>query len=128
MILLDTHVFICLVNGDENLSEKYLIFLKEEENKYLSIISCWEISLLLKKERIKIKYSFDEWIHNALKAYNVEIINLNLDIILAYHQLDDFHSDPADNLITATSICINIPLLTFDKKLIEFKGLNTLKI
>ena len=128
MILLDTHVFIWFVNGDDKLSEKHLKILKEEESKHISVISCWEISLLLEKERIKLKYPFDDWIQKALSAYNVNLINLDLDVILIYHKPVDFHSDPADKLITATLICKNIPLLTFGKKLIEFKGLKTLKI
>jgi PIN domain nuclease of toxin-antitoxin system len=64
---------------NEKLSEKYSKILKEEQNKYLSVISCWEISLLLEKDRIKIKYSFDDWIQNALTAYKIELVNLDLD-------------------------------------------------
>jgi len=128
MILLDTHVFIWLVNGDDKLSEKCIKILKEDQNKFLSVISCWEISLLLEKDRIKIKYSFDDWIHNALAAYNIQLMNLDLDIIITYHKLNDFHSDPADKLISATSICKNIPLLTLDRKLIEYKELNIVEI
>ncbi len=123
-MLLDTHIFIWLVNGDEKLSEKSKNIIKAEQNKYLSVISCWEISLLLEKDRMKLKFSYDDWIQSSLSAYNVKLINLDLDIILTYHKLSNFHSDPADRLISATSICKNIPLLTFDKKLIEYKGLN----
>lgn len=127
-MLLDTHVFIWLVNDDEKLSEKHVKIIKEEQDKHLSVISCWEISLLLEKDRMKLKYSFDDWIQKALSAYNIKLINLDLDIILTYHKLVNFHSDPADKLISATSICKNIPLFTFDKKLIEYKDLNIVKI
>lgn len=128
MILLDTHVFIWFVNGDDKLSEKHLKILTEEESKHISVISCWEISLLLEKERIKLKYPFDDWIQKALTASNVKLINLDLDIILTYHKLIKFHSDPADKLISATSICKNIPLLTFDRKLIEYTAIKIVKI
>jgi PIN domain nuclease of toxin-antitoxin system len=40
----------------------------------------------------------------------------------------NFHKDPADQLIAATSISKNIPLLTFDKKLIEYKDLNIVTV
>ena len=128
MILLDTHVFIWFVNEDDNLSEKHLKILKEENSKHISVISCWKISLLLEKNRIKLKYPFDDWIQRALKVSNVKLINLDLDIILTYHKLINFHSDPADKLISATSICKNIPLLTFDRKLIEYTALKIVKI
>ena len=74
----------------------------------------WEISLLLEKERIKLKYPFDDWIQKALTAINAELINLDPDIILTYHKLVNFHSDPADKFISAASIFENIPLLTFE--------------
>lgn len=127
MILLDTHVFIWFVNGDDKLSQKYIKILQEEKSKHLSVISCWEISLLLEKDRIKLKYPFDDWIQKALIASNVNLINLDLEIILAYHKLVNFHGDPADKFITATSICKNIPLLTFDRKLIEYTELKIVK-
>ena len=88
----------------------------------------WEISLLLEKGRMKLKYSFDDWIQKALSAYNVNLINLDLDVILIYHKPVDFHSDPADKLISATSICRNIQLLTFDKRLIEYKDISIVKV
>lgn len=128
MILLDTHVFIWLVNGDKKLSGDYLDLLSKDSNIYLSVISCWEISLLLTKKRLLIKYDYNDWIQNALKAYDIEIISLDLDIVLTYHKLEDFHKDPADKIISATSICKKIPLLTFDKKLIENKELNIVKV
>ncbi len=127
MILLDTHVFIWFVNGDDKLSEKYIKILTDEKSKHLSVISCWEISLLLEKDRIKLKYPFDDWIQKALTVSNVKLINLDLDIIVTYHQLINFHSDPADKLISATSICKNMPLLTFDRKLIEYPALKIVK-
>jgi len=82
----------------------------------------------LSKERIILKYEFGEWIQNALKAFDIELIDLDLEIVLTYHNLKDFHSDPADKLISATSICKKLPLLTFDKKLTDYKGLKIVKI
>lgn len=96
MILLDTHVFIWLVNGDERLSEEHIRTIKEDRDKHLSVISCWEISLLLQKDRMKLKYPFNDWIQKALSAHNIKLINLDFEIILIYHKLDNFHNDPAD--------------------------------
>jgi len=39
MTLLNTHVFIWLVNDDEKLVKKYKEFLLKEQNLYLSVIS-----------------------------------------------------------------------------------------
>lgn len=104
MILLDTHIFIWLVNNDENLPVNYQKLLETEQEKYISVITCWEILLLLKKDRLKLKSHFNEWISKSLNAFNIQVINLDLEIVLAYDSISNFHKDPADNLIAATSI------------------------
>lgn len=116
-----------MVTENVKLTEKYLKFL-EENSKSLSVVSCWEISLLLKKKRIEIKYPFREWIINSIKAYGIELINLDLETIFVYNQLDNFHGDPADKFIAATSISRKIPLITFDQKLIQYSALNIIKL
>jgi len=128
MILLDTHVYLWLANGDSKLNQSSLRVLENDQNKFISIISLWEISLLLEKGRIKLNQTFEEWIRNSSIAFNIEIINLDSEIIYIYHKLNDFHSDPADKFIAATSIYKNIPLIKFDRKLIEYNGVETLNI
>ncbi len=128
MILLDTHVFIWFVNNDSKLNQNHLKYLEKDENKFISVVSFWEISILLDKDRIKFKQPFQEWILKSINAYEIEIINLDIEIIYVYHKLNDFHSDPADKFIAATSIYKKIPLITFDKKLIEYNGVDTIDL
>ena len=52
----------------------------------------------------------------------MEIINLDPEIIYICHKLNNFHSDPADQFIAATSIYKKIPLISFHRKLIEYNG------
>lgn len=129
MILLDTHIFIWFVNGDiKQLGENYIKLIEQDDKKYLSVVSCWEISLLLRKNRLNLKFPFRDWIQNSLNAHSIEIINLDLETIFAYDKLDSFHSDPADKFIAATSISKKIPLLSFDRKLISCKGIEIVKL
>jgi PIN domain nuclease of toxin-antitoxin system len=54
-ILLDTHIFLWYLNGDENLSEKAI---KSIDNKnsvvYVSIASIWEISIKIGLKKLKL--------------------------------------------------------------------------
>ncbi|HAY32506.1 MAG TPA: type II toxin-antitoxin system VapC family toxin [Ignavibacteria bacterium] len=128
MILLDTHVYLWLVNGDLKLKQNYLDFLENEQKKFISVISIWEISLLLKRERLKLNQALEEWIRNSTIAFKIDVINLDPDIIYVYHMLNNFHGDPADKFIASTSINRKIPLLTFDRKLIDYSGVETLPL
>ncbi len=130
MILIDTHIFIWWIQGDSRLSESYKNLLKENEKTGIavSIISFWEISKLIEKNRLSLPLPLDNWCKTSLEYPGIKLVNLDLDIIFTSHNLQNFHKDPADQLIAATSICKNIPLLTFDKKLIEYKDLNIVKV
>lgn len=102
--MLDTHIFVWLVNNDSKISDIYTKLVEKERSKSVSVVSLWEISLLMKKGRISLRYSFDEWVNNSLKAFGIEIIKLDMEIVLIYHKFINFHNDPADKLIAATSI------------------------
>lgn len=68
------------------------------------------------------------WVDNnsRLTQRQRELINLNLDIIVASTQLIGFHRDPADQLIVATSQVYNCSLLTADKKILAYPHVQTL--
>ena len=67
-----------------------------------------------------------EWLNGSMTYPGVQLINLNLDIIVASTQLINFHRDPADQLIVATSQVYNCSLLTADKKILAYPHVQTL--
>ena len=69
----------------------------------------------LKRIEIDLNDSEIKSFFNGLK-----IIPINLQVIQSINCLD-FKSDPADEIIAATSLTYNIPLLTRDEKLIASK-------
>ena len=131
-ILLDTHVFLWLMNGDETLkpeTRKLIQSTCKENNLLLSAISIWEIALLLKKERISLTQPLPQWIDKAKALSFLKIIPLDADIALESCALPgDFHGDPADRMIVATSRIFNSPLMTRDKKIIEYAHKPYLKV
>ncbi len=65
--LLDTHVWIWLIAGEGKISSKLLSLIQtasDASNLHLSDISLWEISMLVKKERIVLdEYDPEFWPH-----------------------------------------------------------------
>ena len=70
-LLLDTHVWIWLMNGDETLSK---LARKEIELAWgkgalgISAISVWEVGMLEKKQRIILNKPCLEWVKQALQC------------------------------------------------------------
>ena len=128
MIILDTHIWIWWVDNNSRLTQRQreLINTYQSDGLGISIISCWEVAKLVENNRLVLSCSVDEWLDGAITYPGVQLINLNLDIIVASTQLIGFHRDPADQLIVATSQVYNYSLLTADKKILAYPNVKTL--
>lgn len=85
----------------------------------IAAISVWEVSMLAEKGRLQLLPDLDSWISANLTA-PAELEPLTPAICIAACRLPAFHGDPADRLIVATAITLGLPLITADKKIIEW--------
>jgi PIN domain nuclease of toxin-antitoxin system len=114
MLNLDSHILIYFCAGQLTTAEEKLI---SREDLCISDIVLWEIAKLVQLKRITLDLNSKEFreIRNALK-----ILPITLEIAHISTTLD-FKADPADEIIAATSIVENVPLLTRDKKILKSK-------
>jgi len=73
----------------------------------------------VQKGRLDLAPDVDTWISANLKR-PVELEPLSPAICIASSRLSEFHGDPADRLIVATAMLLGLPLMTVDKKIIEW--------
>ena len=129
MIIIDTHIWVWWVHGDSRLTEGQFESLKVHETDIIGVsaISCWEIAKLVEYNRIDLRCSIKEWFDLSLRYPGISLIDLTPEIAIEATQLPgEFHRDPADQIIVATARIYNCPLLTSDKKIIDY--LNVKKI
>lgn len=124
-LLLDTHIFLWLFTGSDELSAnaKQLIekCTQNEGQILISAISIWEIAMLCQKGRIVMKEPVLQWVNEALQAPYVKLVPLSPEIAVESCTLPgDFHGDPADRMIVATSRVLNVPLLTKDERILKY--------
>jgi len=130
MITVDTHIIIWYALKPELLSEKAKNEL-ERANQTDGIIFCdislWEIAMLIKKKRIEIDVPYLEFIDlvKASNNYIFQEVTPEIAELSANLQLE-INSDPADRLISATSLISNTPLITADKNMRKSKELRTI--
>ncbi len=110
MLNLDTHILLYAVTGDLTKGESGLL---RREPWSISAIALWEIAKLAQLGRIEIDLD-DPHVVRALGA--VHVWPITTEIAKRSTRLD-VRSDPADELIAATSIVHNVPLLTRDRAL-----------
>jgi PIN domain nuclease of toxin-antitoxin system len=110
MLNLDTHVLLFALNGSLTPAERRLL---AADSWGISAIVLWEIAKLAQLGRITIDLDAAEF---SRVFARVHVWPIDLAVCRQSARLD-FRSDPADELIAATSVVYRAPLLTRDKKL-----------
>jgi PIN domain nuclease of toxin-antitoxin system len=123
MILLDTHALVWFVNADKKLPRELQEKISSLKNEGLgvSIISFWEIAMLIEHKRIDFNKALDEWVSKVLGLPYIELLPLTPEIALDSNRLPQpFHKDPADRIIVATARSLDIPVATIDRRIIDY--------
>lgn len=113
MINLDTNVLLSAIHGDSRPSEARLL----DDFWVISDMVLWELGHLEREGRIQPILRSRE-LDDVLRRTTVYAIDERT--ALALRQLD-FRSDPADEIIAATSIVHDVPLLTRDARILGSK-------
>ena len=122
MILLDTHIWVWWVNDARELRPRQREVIEQHcaDGLGVSVISCWEVAKLVEKGRLVLNQSTGSWITAALQRPAISLLPLTPEIAVESAQLPPgFHTDPADQLLVATSRLLNLPLLTADAKILN---------
>lgn len=130
MIILDTSALIRWVSYPEKLSKKAREVIREtvkNEEILVSSVSIWEIALLLKKGRLEFFIDTDRWLE---KLENLSFVRfIPVDNWIAYRSVNlngEFHKDPADRMIVATTLINRATLITSDRKILDYKQVQTI--
>ena len=110
MLNLDTHILLFALDGTLKPAEQALL---ASQPWGVSAIVLWELAKLAQLRRIALDTSSPEF---AKLFTRIHVWPLDIAICQKSTELD-FTSDPADEIIAATSIVHRIPLLTRDKKI-----------
>lgn len=112
MLNLDTHIFIHALQGSLRPVEKRLLSAAEWS---ISAIVLWEMAKLLQLGRLELDIRSPEF---ARVLARVRVWPLDLPVCTQTLDLD-FESDPADEIIAATSIVHRVPLVTRDSRILH---------
>jgi len=126
MLLLDTHVLVWLDEGSPRLGTEALQAINRalaSGQLGVASISFWEIAMLVRKRRLDIRIELDVWRFELLQNGLLEI-PLQGSTAPRAGQLQDFHGDPADRMIVATSLEPSATLVTADQKILNWGNLH----
>ena len=120
-LLLDTAVFIWLVEGDARLSGLAQELIVEPSNEvYLSAASAWEIAIKYGIGRLTLRVPPDEYVADQRRLHRIESLPVGEEAVLQVHKLPDIHRDPFDRVIIAQAIIEGLAVVTPDPLIKEY--------
>jgi PIN domain nuclease of toxin-antitoxin system len=122
-LLLDTHAWIWLLNGNEESLKPGIVATIQQaalsDLLRISAISLWEVAMLESKGRIHMGMECLSWLNAALAAPGISLVPLTAEIAVCSCTLPgEFHGDPADRIIVATAQIMGARLVTRDANIL----------
>ena len=121
-VLLDTHVLVWLLEGDDRLGTQARQIAEaavREDALLVSAITFWEVAMLARRGRLALAESVVNWRQKVLELGVIEI-PVSGDIGILATELQDFQSDPADRIIAASAAIQGATLITADAAILRW--------
>jgi PIN domain nuclease of toxin-antitoxin system len=123
-LLLDTHVWVRYVNAAPPIKPSAIASIdlaRQDGLAFISVISIWEIALLVKKGRLDLPVSTDRWVARALEVPGIQLLAFTPEVAIAsVHLPDSLNNDPSDRILVATARIEGLTLMTRDKAILRF--------
>jgi PIN domain nuclease of toxin-antitoxin system len=130
VIVLDTHAWVWWASDPELLSKRARNAIDEAvagRDVCVSCISAWEVALLVAKGRLELTLETHDWIGRSEALPYLRFIPVDNPIALEATRLGEaFHPNPADRMIVATARSLDAPLVTKDRRMHAFPGVEAL--
>ncbi len=115
-LLLDTQVFIWLINSDRRLGKETLGLIENMSNQlYISYFSCFEMAI---KASIG-KLNYDSTILEDLPNMGIELILPTINALRRYSIVNLDNKDPFDNMLISVSCTEKTTFVTSDQKILN---------
>ena len=94
---------------------------RAQRRLHVSVISVWEIGLLLAKNRIVLSAPFQEWVELGTALPGLRLRMLSAEVAIESTLLPGSpHADPADRFLIAETRVAGFTLVTADRKIIDY--------
>jgi PIN domain nuclease of toxin-antitoxin system len=133
-LLLDTHVWLWLALGTSGRIAPASLRALEETGRssglMVSIISIWELALLVARERVVLPLPLNDWVGLALSRPEIRLVGLSRPntVIDSVNLPGELHADPADRFLIATARNRRATLATHDDRIIAYGQLGHVKV
>jgi PIN domain nuclease of toxin-antitoxin system len=130
MIVLDTHAWVWWLGEPARLTDRARAAIDgaaRDNALLISSISAWEVALLVRRRRLTLDLPFSDWLRQAEALPFVTYVPIDNAIAVRSVALPPpLHQDPADRIITATTLQAGGRLVTRDQALRDYPHVATI--
>lgn len=121
-VLLDTHVVLWATLNPGELSQTATKIISDESNVLLvSSVSAWEIANKVRIGKLPHAEALERNFMERMAEAGYTLLPLSIEVALRAGRLAGVHRDPSDRMIAAQALALDIPVISIDPKLDEFK-------
>lgn len=114
-VILDTHVFLWFIAGEERLTPLARATIEEPDNEmFLSVASIWEMAIKYSLGKLVLTRPFGELIPAQLELNGISVLPLAVSHAAAVASLPFHHRDPFDRILVAQALTEQLPILSND--------------
>ena len=126
-LLLDTHIFLWLINDDRRLSEQYRQAIQNPNNeKFLSVVSIWECVIKHQIGKLDFPSSPETYLPKERRKHLIKTLTVDENSIVQLVKLPLLHKDPFDRLIMAQALQHDLIIMTEDKLILAYPDIRLL--
>jgi PIN domain nuclease of toxin-antitoxin system len=118
--LLDPHVILWLATNSPFLSDTAKRAILDNNNeKYVSIVSAWEVAIKLGTQKLQLDGGLAEFFR-MIDENGFLLLGIEREYVQYVQSLPFFHKDPFDCLLIATANVENLTLISIDDNIQKY--------
>ncbi|HMJ62778.1 MAG TPA: type II toxin-antitoxin system VapC family toxin [Bryobacteraceae bacterium] len=119
-VLVDTHSLVWALAAPESLSSKARRILADSE-VVASVANLWELLLKAPKKGALLTDPLTWW-ERHVSGNAIPVLSIRVSHVIALGHLPDIHRDPFDRILIAQALVENLPVVSKDARLGEYKA------
>ena len=114
-LLLDTHIFLWYISGDERLSTAMRQAIQDVENEvYLSVVSLWEVAIKHQLGKLPLPSAPGTYLPTQREKHHIASLPLNEVSIVHLPELPLLHRDPFDRMLICQALAHQLTIVSVD--------------
>ncbi len=114
-ILLDTHIFLWFISGDNRLSTDVRDIIRDLDNEiYLSVVSVWESIIKYQLGKLPLPEPPETYLPKQRELHQIASLTLDESSISQLAKLPPLHRDPFDRMLICQALQYGLTIATVD--------------